>query len=428
MEAWVQHQHVARASKAQLSLAAQYHASAQCVSAVRWWKSSVDDDRRTRTTALAVQTASQEKRKRIAVLHWLASTSLQRKVRRVQQRTSHPVFVVWRRSTVARRHDRVRALSLAWRLWRDALRERSQWTSAVKFRAARDRIVVARAFRCWRADHGAHTAVFVVGERVRDARKRRQTQRAFGEWRLLTAAVHARLLPLTSTADSFYHMRLLSLVLEQWRHACVEAVEHGEEMEESATALRRRTLTRRVLDVWAERAGERMKARHLQSRQAVRLSIVMRSYHTSLLLHTFSQWRAAAAAVMDRRGPSLPPASALRLTSVADVRRFIDEQRTLHGRPMAQSSFPSSRPTTPMTSTSTESASPSSASEAAQSSRPSTVESVELGGHSGKMERVGLLGVRARGGLSVHAGVIRNSDERRTPERTSFPRMNMRDL
>ena len=433
---WTQQQRTAQLSKAQLALAAQYHTSVRCTAALHTWKRRLDSDRQSGAAVAALQTSQLERRKRGAIVRWQTGTQLRGRVQRLHRRTSQAVLASWRSLTIACTRDKARLLAEAWRTWRTAAKDASQWRTAVEHRRLRESAFLTRLLRGWRTQHGHHTTTLAVGDRLREETRRRCTLEVWLIWRQSTETVQGRVLPMEKRAVAFHQRRLGYAALLVWRSSWDERRVRAAEMEKAAVHWCELTLKRRLLDLWEERTSERMKSRHLQSTQAVRIRIAMRAYHTSLLLHTFSQWRAAAAALQDQRPSSSPflssaSTSQLRLTSLADLRRFIERQRAVGERTGLRSGG-HSVPQTPLTSTSTESLSPSSGqSEAGVESRPSTVDSVgdRQGRGWGRAEaEVSRAGERQGLGLRVNSGRRGEVWSRAGQGTSAFPRVDMSDL
>ena len=428
---WQLQQHLSQTSRTQMSLATQRHLTIARLRVMRQWRLWVEEERHRKANVAALHAKLMERRKRSALQRWHEGTSVRRKLQRLQLHTLQPTFLAWTRLTTAVNHHHSRLLSFAWHTWTAAAHDRSQWRKAEQLSARRALAKVAAAFREWRGLCGAHTAVLIVGERVRDTRRRRLALLVLTQWRQMAEAERGRMRPLLATAEAERRHRLLCEAWSVWRRHWEEQQVERVEMEQAAVALYTRTVKRRVMDVWEERTGERLKARHLHSSQTVRLSIAMRAYHTSLLLHTFSQWRAAAATVQEQRPPAHTPSSSLpsgptpppRLTSLHDLRQLIEQQRMT--RPPPPSAFLASSPPTPFTSTSTDSPSPSSASDAALSSRPSTVDSVNPREAARAMH--GQAGGGSRGAAKA-VGHEQGNGWRREAVRSAFPRIDMRDL
>ena len=206
-------------------------------------------------------------------------------------------------------------------------------------------------------------------------------------------------------AVSFYCRHHLHQVLIGWRH--LAAAEHGLHAERNARAERHWAITaqRRVLDAWEERTSEVLRQRHIAASQSLRLSIALRSYHKSLLLHTFSIWRAAYLAThyshpshrsLSSASDSPPP----RLSSMRDLRAYIEQARGAGRAELA------SAPRSPLSAATTETGSyaPS------EASRPSTNGSV----HEDEQGENGVTVVKR-----AFAGVRYGN---------RFPRVDMRDL
>ena len=390
---WRQRQHFAMAYRAQLDLAARYSASSTCARAVTRWRDwRLERQQRVDVNVAAVQTLENSMGRR-AVRRWRRTAQQHRSVRSVQQLTLRPVMQEWRLTTAAVRADRRQLLQQALVQWTAARHEREQERKVQQARQRRAQRAYSRIMQAWTALSGTHVAVRLAGERLKEARRLRQLRDVFDMLRTIasTASTHSQ--RQEAAAVSFDCQHRLHRLLVGWQH--LAATEHAKHAEWDARAEKHWTITaqRRVLDAWEERMSAVLRLRHIAASQSVRLSIALRSYHTSLLLHTFSVWRAAYLAVHYSHSSHRSSSAATsdspppRLSSMRDLRAYIEQVRGT-GRPGLTIA-----PRSPLSAATTETGSyaPS------EASRPSTNGSV----HEEQEERsIVTAAKRAFGGLS----------------------------
>ena len=383
---WSRALQLSQAVHAQLSLADSHHRSAVCVVALRSWHQGVLEQQRRRALLVGLQEVMQRRRQSFGLRRWLVQTKLGQGVRRLQAQTLRPAFAGWKRALLAVRADRQSLRAAAWRQWRAAKEEAVKQRKAEELRQSLELRRAAAAFRAWKAAVGAqsqqHLAVRGIGEKLREERRMRTLRLVLDVMQTSVASTRSRRQQLAATADALHRRHLLGSAMSALVSRCRDWRERRRLQEKEADAYATRSMQRRVLELWEERTGERLKARHVLSSRAVRLSIGMRSYHTSLLLQTFSVWRAAfLASRVAAPGLSASSSSSLsslsshpRLASMREVRAFISAMHSSSST-NGQSHSASSAPLTPLTATDTDTDTASPSSTAESLPRPSTVDS-----------------------------------------------------
>ena len=364
---WQQQQQLAIVCRSQLELAAQYSASSMCARALVRWKHWRLSRRERMDTNMAVMQSTEDSRRRRAVRIWHSTAHQRRVIRSVQHLVIRPTLREWRLATSAIRADKRQLLRQALLRWTTVRHEREHERKVQQARQRRARRTRSRIMRAWTALSGTHDVVRQAGERLKEVRHQRQLRDVFDVLRTIAASSSALSQQQEREADSFYRKRHLRGLWTGWQQ--LAAAERAFHNECDARAERHWTTTtrRRALDAWEERTSQSLRQRHLAASQSVRLSIALRSYHTSLLLHTLSVWRAAYLAA-NFSPPSHRPTCSLsdspppRLSSMGDLRAYIEQVRG------AGRAGPSTLPRSPLSAATTETGSYATS----EASRPST--------------------------------------------------------